>query len=246
MTIVVGIACEDNGHFSAVTRLVDDSLAAAHDWLEGILDSQREWRGLEGTKQWYKYDASDARDVRPITIDGFTIKPNGHIGGEPLKSEAGMWRRILMMFDQSTPRPDAVILARDVDGHRDRCEGLKQVLKGLPWRFPIIVAAAEPEVEAWHVAGYVSTSAEEEALLSTLASELSFNPTLEAHRLTSHPNDARTDAKLVLERLCTSEDRKHGCLTDRAVLRMRGTAIGLSNFLDEVAKRIVPLFGEVR
>ena len=45
MTVVLGIACEDEGHFSAVTWLVDDALVASHAWLDGILEDCRAWRG---------------------------------------------------------------------------------------------------------------------------------------------------------------------------------------------------------
>ena len=50
----------------------------------------------------------------------------------------------------------------------------------------------------------------------------SFDPTLHSHRLTSHPNDAATDAERVLSRLCNGDpDREHTGLA-RGVLHQRG------------------------
>ncbi len=51
MSVVLGIVCEDHGHFSAVTRLVDDTVVAHHDWLDGILEDSRSWRGHAAARQ---------------------------------------------------------------------------------------------------------------------------------------------------------------------------------------------------
>ena len=115
-TLVVGVACEDNGHFFAVSKLVDAALISRHTWLDGIIEDCRRWHGLADDRRWYKYDPRDANDLRPIVLDGGTIAPSGHIAGVPLKPEAGMWRRVLMLFCHCEPRPDVVILARDLDG----------------------------------------------------------------------------------------------------------------------------------
>lgn len=242
--VLIGIACEDGGHFSVVTTLVDGALIAAHDWLDGIIANCRSWRGIRATELWYKYDPEDGYDVRPITIDGLVIKPQGHIGGEPLKAEAGMWRRILFLFHHSNPRPEIVILVRDMDGYDGRRAGLVQVRDGLRWPFKIVLATAQPEIEAWHVAGFVPGDGDELERLNELRKALSFDPVTASHRLTSHPNDARTDAKRVLNHLCQkNHDRREACLADRAILCRRGEENGLTTFLDEVDQHIVPAFG---
>lgn len=242
MSIVIGVACEDNGHFSAVSRLVDDALVAGHDWLGGILDDCRAWRGLKDGEAWYKYDPGDAKDLRPLEINGTKIKLHRPIKGEPLKPEASMWRKVLLLFCHVTPRPQVVILARDLDGYPRRLEGIDQVRDNLPWPFRVVVAAPQPEIEAWRVSGFTPTSPHEQALLEALRKELSFDPTTESHRLTSHPNDKPTDAKRVFKRLC-EDDRERGeaCLASRATLRERGERNGAKAFLDEVDERILPL-----
>ena len=117
---LIGLAGEDEGHFQAVTTLVDDAIVSRVDWLRDILDSSRTWRGLHETERWYKYDPDDANDLRPVKLGGVTIKLQGWIGGAPLKPEAGMWRKVLMLLCHADPRPDLVVLVRDLDGYPDR------------------------------------------------------------------------------------------------------------------------------
>jgi hypothetical protein len=247
MTTVIGVACEDNGHFFAVTRIVDDVLVATHRWLDGILADCRSWRGMVDGEHWYKYNPDDANDLRPITIDGVRIAPQGRIRGEPLRPEAGMWRKILMLFCHSNPRPEVVVLVRDVDGFTDRWAGVKQARDAFPWPFSVALALAEPEVEAWLVSGFVPHGPGERKVLEGIRRKLSFDPTTESHRLTSHPNDAPTDSKRILAELCgINEERRRACLADRATLRERGAANGLALFLDDVDQQIVPIFGAPR
>jgi hypothetical protein len=240
-SLVIGVACEDNGHFFAVSRLVDAALVAQHTWLDGIIEQCRTWRGLTHDRPWYKYDPDEASDLRPIVFDGRTIKPNGHIAGVPLKPEAGMWRRVLLLFCHQEPRPDIVVLVRDLDGYPRRREGMEQVVSGLQWPFKIAIATAQPEIEAWAVSGFVPEDAAEHKLLKDLRAKLSFDPTTQSERLTSHPNHLDTDAKAVLAELCQrNAGREAKCLADRSLLRQRGLANGLAAFLAEIDQHIVP------
>lgn len=239
----LGIACEDNGHYTAATRLIDAALLERHTWLAGKLPAHRSHCGLEPDQPWYKYDPADANDLRPIVVDGRRIAPSGHINGKPLRHKAGMWRKILLLFCHRAPRPDAVLLLRDLDGYPTRLEGMQQAARELEWPFPIAVAAAEPEVEAWWIAGFTPELPAERAALQDLTRELSFDPTRESHRLTSRPNDAATDAKRVLSRLVGDDpERRDRCLHDRPLLRQRGLHNGLAPFLDELDHHIVPAF----
>jgi hypothetical protein len=211
--------------------------------LQDILESCRAWSGLHADTRWYKYLSEDAYDLRPITIDGVTIKPQGWIAGEPLKPEAGMWRKVLLQFCHADPPPDIVVLARDLDGDLERRTGIEQVRNGYRWPFPIVVAAPEPEIEGWIVSGFVPGSDDERSRLERARRELSFDPTLDSHRLTSHPNSAVTDAKRVLSRLCDDDrERELACLA-RSVLHQRGGRNGARAFLDEVEQQILPSFG---
>jgi len=240
---LIAFAGEDENHFRVVTALVDDALVTTIDWVRDALDGCRTWRGLHGAERWYKYAPDDAYDLRPVTIGGVTIKPQGRIAGEPLKPEASMWRKVLLLFCHRDPRPDVVVLARDLDGYPDRRAGLEQVCTGLSWPFAIVAATPEPEIEGWIVSGFVPRNEAEQRQLEQLRGELSFDPTLHSHRLTSHPNDASTDAKRVLRRLCNDDpEREHTCLA-RGVLYPRGGGNWARAFLDDVDRRVLPVFG---
>lgn len=239
----IAFAGEDENHFRVVTALLDDTLVTSVGWVRDVLDSCRMWHGLHGEERWYKYASDDAFDLRPLTIGGVTIKPQGRIAGKPLKPEASMWRKVLLLFCHREPRPDIVVLARDLDGYPDRRDGLEQVCTGLSWPFAIIAATPEPEIEGWIVSGFVPRDEAEQLRLEQLRGELSFDPALHSHRLTSHPNGASTDAKRVLSRLCNGDpEREHACLV-RDVLRQRGADNGARAFLDEVDQRVLPVFG---
>lgn len=237
----IAIACEDHRHFAVITRLIDAQLVAACDWLGGIVGHCRTWHGLDDSRPWYKFDRSDAYDLRPIAVGGIKIPRFGFIAGQPLQPEASMWRKVLLMFCHGNPRPDAVVLVRDMDGYDDRYRGMLQVRDGLPWPFPVIIAAAQPEIEAWEIAGFVARTENERLDLTELHLELGFDPTRDSHRLTSHPNQAPTDAKRVLARLCNDDtERRDECLADLGVLRSQGGANGLFAFLNEISQRLVP------
>jgi hypothetical protein len=242
--VIFGVACEDAGHFSAVTCLVDAALLAHHGWLADIIDSCRSWRGFDESRPWSSYKTDDAHDLQPILLDGVRIAPHGHIKGEKLGPEASMWRKVLLLFCHCEPRPEAVLLVRDMDGYDDRRRGMEQVRDGIEWPFDIAVAAPQPEIEAWHVSGFVPTNATEHGALEELRRTLSFDPTFESQRLTSRPNDALSDAKRVLRALCGDDhDRRRSCFADPHVLRQRGANNGLNDFLEEIEERLVPMLG---
>lgn len=238
--VLIGIACEDEQHCRVATRLVDVACTASHGGSSELVESCRTWRGLREDQPWYKYDPKDARDLRPVRVDGMTIKRHGHIDGKPLLPEASMWRNVLMLFHQLDPRPDVVLLVRDLDGYQKRKQGLDQVRHGFRWDFAVVAATPQPEIEAWYVAGFDPQDGAEERRLGGLRKKLSFDPTKESHRLTARPNNAVTDAKVVLEELCAGDpERELACLDDLSCLRERGRENGLCAFLGEVDEVIV-------
>ncbi len=237
------LVAEDHGHVIAATTLVDATALAHVDWLDGVLEDSRSWTGLKPEETWYKYNPADARDIRSFKINGRRFDPHGKINGEALKPEAGMWRAALMQLANSHPRPDLVVLVRDMDGYDTRREGMEQVRSGFEWPFPILIATPRPEVEAWHVAGFVPQDLDEQQRLNDLQHKLSFNPVTQSHRLTSHPNDAPTDSKIVLAVLTGGDAaRKMACLDDITLLRTHGVGNGLAAFLQEAQEKVPPLF----
>ncbi len=243
---LLGLACEDNGHFVAITRLIDDALVRGVDWIVAeTVAFCRTWCGYEAGAPWSKCGGDDDAP-RSFEIDGRRVPLHGKINGQALEDGAAMWRRVLARFAQLDPRPELVVLAQDGDGReRERRRGVNQVryAKSISWPFPIVVAMPEPEIEAWHVAGFEPCNDAEQAALANLRADLPFDPRTASHRLTSQPNDAVTDAKRVLARLCGGDaDRVVACLADVDRLRERGGANGASAFLGEVDRDVVPLF----
>ncbi len=151
--------------------------------------------------------------------------------------------QVLWRFQERAPPPDIVVLVRDLDGNPARCDGIEQVCQGLPWSFSVIAATPEPEIEAWLISGFVPVTHDEHTRLEQVRHDLSFDPTLQSHRLTSHPNDARTDAKRVLKQLCLEDRAREDACLVRSVLRERGTENGAQRFLDELDRAALPVFG---
>jgi hypothetical protein len=247
----LAVVCEDRRHFDVVSLLVDAEALAAHDWLDGVLDHVRAWRATPESQDpdvpYLKVSSDEARWSEPaVTLpDGKKIRLQGFIDGKPAKPEAQMWRKVLAQLVTQRPRPTAVVLVRDLDGSAERREGMEQVRSKLPWPpdMPIILATPEPEMEAWVISGFVAEDDRERVALERLRQELSFDPTTQSHRLTSHPNDAPTDAKRVLRALALGDAaREERCLADRERLVERGEDNYCSDFLAEARKKIVPKF----
>lgn len=219
MSRLVGLCCEDADHHRVLALLVGHP-------------EDTSWVGREATEAWYRYRPDHAKSLPP-RIGGRPVRLHGHIGGVPQKRDARKWREVLWIFGAREPRPDVVVLATDLDGEPTRREGMEQV-RTLPWPFAVVLATPEPEVEAWIVAGFQPESEREHRVLDALRTELSFDPTKQPARLTSHPNDAPTDSKRVLDRLTDGDhDRQERCLRDVALLRERGTGTWIAAFLDE-------------
>lgn len=97
--------------------------------------------------------------------------------------------------------------------------------------------------------GFVCAGQQEEENLEDLCQELelNFDPCLEAHRLRHSSHTARSnrrDPKLVVKRLTGGDwDREQECWTQTplATLRERGVETYLTEFLDEVKNRLLPL-----
>ncbi|HRI63068.1 MAG TPA: hypothetical protein PK156_02490 [Polyangium sp.] len=233
MTIILGICCEDKGHYTAVTKVVDEHVTEHVDWVVDILDHCRKWQGRHEDEPYYKYHKGDYRGP----------KLHGWIKGKRKVHDADQWRETLLLFVQANPRPDIVVLVRDVDRDECRLEGIQQARESSEWPFQIVYAAAHPEVEAWRISGFVPQNEREERLLEALTKELKFDPIKQQDKLTSKPNDAPTDTKIILARLCgKNEERSDRCLDDRSLLRERGQANGFAAFLDQVEKHILPIF----
>lgn len=235
----VGLAVEDNAHVVLVRTLAQRVATEDIHWLDAeTLAVMCRWLG----------PVDDGEYKIPKGVEykraGRKFRIHGKIAGAPLLPEAGMYRRILVAFEQRETVPDVVIIARDGDGYAEqRRSGFQQVVEGVPWSFAVILTMPEPESEAWFVCGFEPNHGKERARLESLR-DLNFNPIMEPHRLTSRPNDARTDAKRVAKVLFDDDqERRNACLerAPLATLVQRGQHAGLAQFIDDLRRVLVPL-----
>jgi hypothetical protein len=263
----IAVACEDEAHHALATALTDNivldqSRVEGATWIADSLAYLRVYCGLAGQEDFYrlsnlKKDAASFRDQ--VTINGRVVKLRGHVDGRPLEPEAGMWRRCLILFATQRPIPDVLVVLHDTDGDRDRLKGLDQALHiAEGFGYHVIVGAPHQDAEGWFVAGFVPQNDHEKGRLAAIKSELGFDPSEEPHRLTAHPNEARTDAKRVLRVLVFDEDRSRppsaGELPDLCVrtlsnldlLERRGKDAGLAVFLQRLRSGIPPRLMGVR
>lgn len=151
--------------------------------------------------------------------------------------------RLFLIQDEP---PDAVLLVRDTDGQEERIPSLEMVRKSTAWPFAVILATPHPKRECWVLAGFEPADAYEEKALGVVRELLGFDPRLEPERLTAEGRKGKKNAKNVLERLLMpGSPREESCWqrTDLRLLAERGGGSRLRDYLEEVARILVPLFG---
>lgn len=231
------LACEDGGHFDAVTKLVDRVLESKIDW---FVPELRGWRARNGYPWWPLKNAW--RDARAARLPLY-----GQFDGEPAAPEAGMVRAQLLLWQRAGERIEAGFIARDTDRTAAAIDGARQAIRASRWPFVVVLAYPHPEVEAWHIVGFEPATEHEHARVDGVTGRLGFSPIRHPEKLTSKALTER-DAKRVLEELVDGDsDRKTQCLeAPLEVLRSRGASCGLVAFLDAVEQDIVPLFTGTR
>lgn len=253
--IVIG---ESRADAEIATKLAERILLEKIDWLEPeYLQYTFSWSGLQentGYSCW--------RDIEKI-IDDFQETSLFRIpkykrsretqSRKPLKPDAARAIKVLNLirFLQRTREIKAVVLIRDLDNQPERREGLEQArlqhLNRSP-KLEIIIGTANGKREAWVLNGFLPLNEEEERILVEIKTELNFDPCLESHRLRSPSNqepERIRNPKFVVARL-TGEDweRERKCWgeTDLQVLRDRGFETGLTDYMNEIGSRLVPIF----
>lgn len=230
--IVIG---EDPGHLEVARRLVDRVLLREVDWIsEEVIEHVRRW--IQDEASPYVPLTSAFRRARDRGLPIY-----GHFDGSPGLEDAASARAALLLVRDLEPSLDLVVLARDLDRREERLAGLRQARGSGRWPFEVVIAAAEPEIEAWFVAGFMPLDDEDRERWEILRSELGFDPTREPHRLVSTTRGHPRDAKTVLSRLAPTSARQEACLeTPIDSLRdARYEAVGLAAFLRDVALAVV-------
>jgi len=251
--IVIG---ESRADADIATKLAERILLEKIDWLAEYLQYSFYWSGLQENTEH-----SCWRDIEKI-IDNFQQTSPFRIpkykrsretqAREPLKPDAARAIKVLnlVLFLQRRREIKAVVFIRDLDNQPERREGLEQArlqqLNKNP-KLEIILGTANGKREAWVLNGFIALSEEEERILAEIKTELNFDPCLESHRLRSTSNqepERIRNPKFAIARL-TGKDWERECKcwekTDLQILRDRGGETGLTEYINEIEVRLLPI-----
>jgi len=230
----IGLVVEAPADANTVRLLVDRVLAAKTDWVEDNIEHLRTYRGCEtDTAVSYWKHIPALCEAHGVTGP----KTHGKFDGKPGDPDARAARRALLLFGW-LGTPDAVVLVRDADDQPERLDGLRQARDESSFRERVAIGVAVPEREAWHICGFIPSSSEEHEALRGQRQHLGFDPTLHPDRL---GGEGKRNAKPVFAALTAGDPgRARRCLTEPALedLRARGSACGLTRFLEELRERV--------
>jgi len=243
--VVVSEAVAD---FKTACILTDRALIEASERAGGwitpdLIEHIRQYRGITDATPFVRW--IEVKElVAHAEAGGFRIRIRSRFNDGIGQPDADSARKILTLLQARGDVPDAVILSRDLDQSPERLAGLQQA-KSLPgWTFVVLLAAADPKLEAWLLAAFQPATREEENRIDSLKQELGFDPRTEAFLLSASLETAKRSAKRVLAALSGDDaSRGHAGLTDTPldILRERGAVTGLRAFLDDVENDLLPL-----
>lgn len=235
-----------------------DELIRLHcaQWVKDLLSVEP-----NSLRIWWQNDGADPKGFfnlhryRELAQSLKVTVHHGHFNGEPQEPDAVQTEtifRIARELHHRAPReerPTALVILRDLDDEPTRRAGVAQVLSrgtSLPDDIACVIGLAEPEIEAWVLAGFEPLTAEEHNALENQLSELGFAPHEKAHEL----NPGRDDSKRSTKRICVAlglhvESRKEQCLqipTEqiRDQLCVRGTQSGLAQWISDIEQKLLP------
>lgn len=236
---------ESDADFRTASELANRIFVEQIEWIEPYLSQLLQWSGLSPSE-----DFTCWKDVKVIYDE---LKTQGihlprYLGGRERGADFAASSKILNMVERLKKdrgrKIQAVILIRDLDNQPERRIGMEQARTGSS--INVIIGTANGKREAWVLNGYVCQNNEEEIILDQLTKQLTFDPTLESHRLQEttfeEPKRIR-NAKVVLEILIKgNHEREAQCWqdTDLALLLKRGGNTGLTSYMLEVAQ-LAPL-----
>jgi hypothetical protein len=155
------------------------------------------------------------------------------------------WQALDVSVSYLTRISGGVLLIRDDDRETDRRKGLEQARDDSDLRDRIVIGLAHCKRECWVLAGFDPVDALEESLLDELRPELGFDPRTTAHELAAKHDADKRSAKRVLGILIRDVEGREARCWEQAplqTLRDRGQKTGLTDYLDEVRERLVPVF----
>ena len=243
MSLVIAVACEADSDFRAVSTLIDRLLVEQVGWLEADhLEYVRRYVGAEAHYAWTKIQNA------PELAKARNLKPRkGHFQGEPGAADALLARKAILLLNSLNPQPDVLIFMRDIDDQPERKTGWNQARNEYHGKSPLILGIAIIKRENWVLAGFRSSSDDEQLRLQAERQTLGYDPSLNPDRVNSHAEGSKHCPKRVLTNLVglAGVERELACLRDTPLeeLETRGENIGLKQFLIEIRTIMCPMLG---
>lgn len=178
---------EDSMHWETVSCWTDTILRDTIDWLRDQPDLRlfREWLvGPESrlaNRPFVRLGDVKEQSTRP------RLRRHGDMGKTPWLSDEKPSVDRLLYASLLDAMPDVVFLCRDTDDDLERREAARRAAASREWPFRVVLAIAQPEMEAWRIA----TGTPDANALAELARELGINPTTQPDELSSGPQSRR-------------------------------------------------------
>lgn len=210
---------EDEMHWQTVSQWTDTQLRHVKPELRDHEDLGffREWvAGREARVAGRPYvKDSDVRRAR--------IPVHGDMGATPFVSDQRAAVARLLYATLADASPEVVFLCRDTDDDAERREGARRAAAARRWPFRVVLAIAQPEMEAWRIA----VGQPEHDAYSKLKAELPIDPIQFAHLLSSSP-ESKKDAKRVLGELGIEDTWKEATVD---AMQSTPDELGLAEFV---------------
>jgi hypothetical protein len=246
MPVRIAVIAEADADRKQVCELIDRKIRHhAPDWWDDEqIEAEREYCGLRPNTSFTRW-----RDLRSLPSPEGALRRGGFIGfNKPghVHSDYPSGRKALMVSFLAKPIVDIVILVRDMDDEpADRKASLQKARSEIPaGALKVVLALPNAKREAWVLNGYEPRSEQEETALAEFRKELGFDPRTHAERLDAREHGAKRDAKRVLKGLIGDNwEREAACWLETSwdVIRERGKNTGLTEFLEEVKTKVIPL-----
>lgn len=230
----IGLACESAADARQLQHLVDTLLLQGVDWLDAVpLDSVRSWVGLGD-------GASDHFDIHKVREEARRMGLKLH--GKQSAPDERMVHNLLELFRRQPVPPDAVIVARDLDGDAARAVGIAAAIERAPWAFRVLPAIAHQELEAWHLAMWEAESDAERAAHATVRQRVGFDLTKQPESLTARRLEDKKDTKRVLNELCCGRPphERWESLKVPSPVPPHWHGCGLAGFIEAVQTHLLP------
>lgn len=244
--------CEARGDFRTASGLVDRVLRARgaawlRDLLDGFPETVRAWVGPENDTPFF----DTHRTYREALRRGLRLR-YGHFDGAPaapgalaLYTAAQVVRSLRSAATSDDPWALVYVWDADAQGtlRRDGVEQARREASALLGKGALVVGIADPNREAWVLAGFMPEDANERRRLDEQRQRLGFWPNETPERLKAQDEHATHHTKPVLRVLVGGDPaREARCWSDTPLeeLQRRGAGCGLAAFLAEVERELLP------